>query len=240
MKSYFADETPAVLCGHVGQLDAGESAGVADGINTVVDVRTPSTSAGMNEHVEGRVIRSLAAVQSESTIQAAGVFYDRSYSNSVKLIDVITITLFGMVRGGLIMGSDLSAIASVCWCCLFATRKHKELFLKMAAIRRRWDRFQQAVDERARTINAAALSDGDEDDNGRQSNTSHSEQDIFVSSPAVSAGVNQAEQGSASIQWEQGILPSFVQHALMLRVNAANSMQGGAHGPSDLSDSDFD
>ena len=216
MKSYFADETPAVLCGHVGQLDAGESAGVADGINTVVDVRTPSTSAGMNEHVEGRVIRSLAAVQSESTIQAAGVFYDRSYSNSVKLIDVITITLFNMVRGGLIMGSELSAIASVCWCCLFATRKHKELFLKMAAIRRRWDRFQQAVDERARTIN-----------------TSHSEQDIFVNSPAVSAGVNQAEQGSASIQWEQGILPSFVQHA-------ANSMQGGAHGPSDLSDSDFD
>ena len=216
MKSYFADETPAVLCGHVGQLDAGESAGVADGINTVVDVRTPSTSAGMNEHVEGRVIQSLAAVQSESTIQAAGVFYDRSYSNSVKLIDVITITLFGMVRGGLIMGSELSAIASVCWCCLFATRKHKELFLKMAAIRRRWDRFQQAVDERARTIN-----------------TSHSEQDIFVNLPAVSAGVNQAEQGSASIQWEQGILPSFVQHA-------ANSMQGGAHGPSDLSDSDFD
>jgi len=216
MKSYFADETPAVLCGHVRQLDAGESAGVADGINTVVDVRTPSTSAGMNEHVEGRVIRSLAAVQSESTIQAAGVFYDRSYSNSVKLIDVITITLFNMVRGGLIMGSELSAIASVCWCCLFATRKHKELFLKMAAIRRRWDRFQQAVDERARTIN-----------------TSQSEQDIFVNSPAVSAGVNQAEQGSASIQWEQGILPSFVQHA-------ANSMQGGAHGPSDLSDSDFD
>ena len=240
MKSYFADETPAVLCGHVSflQLDAGESAGAADGINKVVDVRTPSTSAGMNEHVEGRVIRSLAAVQSESTIQAAGVFYDRSYSNSVKLIDVITITLFNMVRGGLIMGSELSAIASVCWCCLFATRKHKELFLKMAAIRRRWDRFQQAVDERARTINAAAmrqfhLSDGDEDDNGRQSNASRSEQDIFVNSPAVSAGVNQAEQGSASIQWEQGILPSFVQHA-------ANSMQGGARGPSDLSDSDFD
>ena len=240
MKSYSADETPAVLGGHVSfvhilQLDAVESAGAADGINKVVDVRTPSTSAGMSEHVEGRVIRSLAAVQSESTIQAAGVFYDRSYSNSVKLIDVITITLFNMVRGGLIMGSELSAIASVCWCCLFATRKHKELFLKMAAIRRRWDRFQQAVDERARTINADAmrqfdLSDGDEDDNGRQSNTSHSEQDIFVNSPAVSA---QAEQGSASIQWEQGILPSFVQHA-------ANSMQGGAHGPSDLSDSDFD